>query len=272
MRFAVNYIDEEVEKLSTADDTYIKYPGGSGDLETLKKLCNKNFKIVLHGVLPSSGSILDPHLCDKFEAFSKYIKMTNQQWLSFHFDYKQRYGEENYIATLEKNLSIIRSYFPHIIILLENLPPVDNIEEWCADPKLFDSILDKYNLKMLLDIPHTQISAEYFGLPFEDYINQFDLSKVVEIHFSGLGKTDEGKLYDGHIKAEQKDYDCLSYVLPKCQNLKMISLEFAPTRDYDNQTVAKEYKSKRTAEDLFREQQEQLQKIKAMADRLQTID
>ncbi len=264
MKFAVNYINEEVMDLSTPNEVYIKYPGGKWDLETLSQLCNRNFKVILHGVIPSSGSILDPKLLSGFETFSKYIESTNQQWLSFHFDYKDKYGEPDFVATLEDNLKIIREYFPNIPILLENLPPVDNIKSWCSDPKVFNHILEKYDLKMLLDVPHAQISAEHFGMPFKDYVDQFPFDRVWEIHFSGLGKTHDGKLYDGHIMAEDKDYKCLEYVLPKCPNLKMLSLEFAPTRDYDGEVVAKEYREARTSEQLYDEQQIQLKHLKKM--------
>lgn len=264
MKYAVNYINEEVLKLSTPNDVYIKYPGGKWDLETLSNLNKENFKIVLHGVIPSSGSILDPNLLNGFETFSKYIKETNQEWLSFHFDYKDKYNAPDYIKTLENNLKIIRSKFPNLPILIENLPPVDNIKGWCSDPKLLNSIMEKYNLKFLLDVPHALISAEHLGISFEEYVNQLNLDNVVEIHFSGLGKTKAGKLYDGHICAEDKHYDCLKYVLGKCHNLKMLSLEYAPTRDYDGETVAKDYISSRNAIDLYNEQQMQLKKVKQL--------
>ena len=169
----------------------------------------------MHGVIHSSGSILDSKLCEKFDEFSKYVELTKQSWLSFHFDYKDKYGEEDYIKTLEKNLKTIRSYFPKIEILLENLPPVDDIKEWCAYPKLFKDVLEEYNLKMLLDISHAKISAEYFNISFEDYLNQFPLEKVKEIHFSGLGCTKNGKLYDSHIMATEDDYKDLEYAVEK---------------------------------------------------------
>lgn len=258
--------------LSTPNEVYIKYPGGKWDLETLEKLCKRNYHVVLHGVIPSSGSILDQNLLKGFDTFSKYIISTNQQWLSFHFDYKDKYDKPDYISTLEKNLKIIRSYFPNITILLENLPPVDGIKDWCADPKLFSSILEKYNLKMLLDVPHAQISAKYFYLPFEEYVNQFPLDKVIEVHFSGLGYTKAGTLYDGHIMAEEKDYKKLEYVLPRCKNLKMCSLEYAPTRDYDNEVVAKEYLQARTSEQLYKEQQIQLKRIREIVKELNLND
>ena len=132
MKFTINYINEDVMGLSTPNDIYIKYPGGKWDLETLSKLCNRNYHVVLHEVIPSSGSIIDSNMLKGFNTFSKYIISTNQQWLSFHFDYKDKYGQPDYISTLEKNLKIIRSYFPNIIILLENLPHVDGIKDWCA--------------------------------------------------------------------------------------------------------------------------------------------
>lgn len=261
MKFAVNYINEDVLNLSTPNDIYIKYPGGKWDLETLSELSKNNFKVVLHGVIPSSGSILDPKLLNGFDKFSEFIESTHQEWLSFHFDYKDKYEEVDYIKTLEDNLNIIRNRFPNIEILIENLPPVDNIKEWCVNPTLINAIMKQFNLKLLLDIPHALISAEVLGISFEEYVDKLDLDKVVEVHFSGLGYTNDGKLYDGHIKAEEKYYENLKYVLTKCKNIKMITLEYAPTRDYDGQSVAKDYISTRSAQDLYNEQQEQLSKI-----------
>lgn len=220
----------------------------------------------MHGVIPSSGSILDPKLCEKFDEFSKYVELTKQSWLSFHFDYKDKYGEEDYIKTLEKNLKTIRSNFPKIEILLENLPPVDDIKEWCAYPKLFKDVLEKYNLKMLLDIPHAKISAEYFNISFEDYLNQFPLEKVKEIHFSGLGCTKNGKLYDSHIMATEDDYEDLEYAVEKCKNVEVITLEFAPTRDYDGQYVAKQYRESFSDLELYNQQQIQLKKLKQIVE------
>lgn len=261
MKFAVNYINEEVLNLSKPNEVYIKYPGGKWDLDTLSDLSKRNFKVVLHGVIPSSGSILDPNLLSGFDEFSKYIISTNQEWLSFHFDYKDKYNEIDYIKTLEDNLKGIREKFSDIVILIENLPPVDNIKEWCVNSTLINAIMKQFDLKLLLDIPHALISAQCLGISFEEYVDKFDLDKVIEIHFSGLGYTKDGKLYDGHIKAEDKYYENLKYLIPKCKNLKMITLEYAPTRDYDGETVAKNYISTRTCQDLYNEQQEQLNKI-----------
>lgn len=125
---------------------------------------------------------------------------------------------------------------------------------------------------MLLDVPHAQISAEYFNLPFEEYVNQFPLDKVVELHFSGLGYTKAGTLYDGHIMAEEKDYKKLGYILPRCKNLKMCPLKNAPTRDYNNEVVAKEYLQARTSEQLYKEQQIQLKRIREIVKELNLND
>ena len=253
MEYCVNYICDGVLNLCKDKQQYIKYPGRMFDLQTLKKLCEKKHNIVLHGIIPSSGSILDPHLCDNLENFCDYISNTKQKWLSFHFDYREKYNDQNYIQSLEKNLNILQSKFPNLPILIENVPPVSQMEPWYIDPKTFNSVLTKYNLKMLLDIPHALVSANHMGISFEEYVSQFDLDRVVEIHFSGTDINEKGKLFDAHIEGNKQDFDCFEYTIKKCKNVQMITVEYAPVIDEQNQieVVA-----------TYTNQQQQIQKLK----------
>ena len=263
MKYAVNYVTPEVMELVAPSDTYIKYPGGKWDLDTLKQLVNDGHKVVLHGLIPSSGSILDPNLCDHIEEFAKLIKQTNQQWLSFHLDHKAKYVKEDYDTTIRNNIDKIREYCGQDMpILIENMPPVDTIEEWCADPVMISKVCKKYNLGLLLDIPHAVISAKHRNEDAKKYIDSLPLDRVKEIHISGWSELSDGKLYDSHVECATESYDILDYSLEKTPNCEMISLEYAPSRDYDGHQVAKEYRENRVANDFYVEQQRQLKKVK----------
>ena len=158
MKFAVNYVTPEVMKLDNPSDTYIKYPGGKWDLQTLKNLVNDGYRTILHGLIPSSGSILDPNLCDNIEEFAEIFKQTDQKWLSFHLEHKPKYAKEDFDLTITNNIKKLKEYCgKDIQILIENMPPVDTIEEWCADPEMISKVCEKYNFEMLLDIPHAVI-------------------------------------------------------------------------------------------------------------------
>ena len=252
MAYCVNYINDHILDLCQNKQIYIKYPGRMFDLQTLEKLYEKKYKIVLHGIIPSSGSILDPNLCENLDNFMHYIINTKQKWLSFHFDYREKYNDQNYMRSLEKNLGILRAKFPNLQILIENVPPVSQMEPWYIEPKTFNSVLKKYDLKMLLDISHAYVSADYMGISFEEYLSQFDLDRVVEIHFSGTGINEEGKLFDAHLEGGQQDFDCFEYAIKKCPNVQMITLEYSPIVDPQNQS------ENLTA---YNNQQQQIQKL-----------
>lgn len=262
MNFAVNYIFQETMKFIKPDDTYIKYPGGEWDFNNLKNLINQNYKIILHGIIPSFGSILDSTLCDHIDKFYEVAKLTNQRWLSFHFERKPKYIHEDIDKIIELNITKIHKYFGNIPILIENMPPVDTIENWCCDTAIISKYCDKYNFGLLLDIPHSVISSQYLRKDPKQYINELPLSKVKEIHISGWSKLADGKLYDSHTECINESYELLDYVINKVKNCEMVSLEYSPSRDYDGQTLVKEYREKRSDEDLYIEQQRQLKKVK----------
>lgn len=263
MEYCVNYICDGVLACGQKGEQYIKYPGRMCDIETLEKLYSKNYPIVLHGIIPSSGSILDPHLCDNLDDYCKYVTDTKQKWLSFHFDYRERYNDTNYMQSLEKNLAILRSKFPDIKILIENVPKVSQMQPWYSDPKTFNQILQKYNLKMLLDISHAMVSANYIGISFEQYVSMFDLDRVIEIHFSGTATRQDGKMYDAHFEGNKKDYECFEYAIKKCPNVQMITLEYSPIIETDNNTEVQEVYSK---------QQEQIEKLKQIYENIKNSE
>ena len=112
LEYATNYITPEVIDLSSEmlknRKIGVKYPGGRWDLETLRELNSRGINLVLHGIIPSTGSIFDPHLCDNMDEFVDIVKQTNQKWLSLHFSSKPKFGNKNSIEVAGRNISIIR--------------------------------------------------------------------------------------------------------------------------------------------------------------------
>jgi len=267
MNYSVNYVFPEVMELLNLGDTYIKYPGGKYDLKTLDDLINKKYNIVLHGIIPSSGSIRDSDLCNDIEEFAKYVKLTNQKWLSFHLDNKTWYVKSDLDETISNNIVKIRDYCGNDMpILIENMPPVDAREEWCADPTITSKICKKYNLGLLLDIPHLVISSKFREETVEEYLSKLPLDRVKEIHVSGWSQLPDGSLYDSHIECSSYSYELLDYVLDRTPNCEMVSLEYAPARDYDGYQVAKQYREERKTEDFCIELERQLEIIKGIAE------
>jgi len=258
MNFAINYVFSEVK----SSDTYIKYPGTKWDLPTLRALINKKHKIVLHGVIPSSGSIIDPHLCDFIEEFATFVKSTDQKWLSFHFDHKSSYMSNDFDKTIENNISKIRKYCgDNIQILIENVPPTGTNQDWCMDPEVISEYCRKYDFGFLLDIAHLIVASKFRGEKVEEYLSKLPLGKVKEIHVSGCLKLPDGSYLDNHTECNSRVYKLLEYVLHKTPNCEMISIEYSPEIgdiELENLEKTEEYRT------ICAKQQLQLNRVKSI--------
>ncbi|MBR1884081.1 MAG: DUF692 family protein [Clostridia bacterium] len=267
MKFVVNYIYPEIQEINKEflrkENIAIKYPGGKWDLETLLSLCSEGFEIVLHGIIPSSGSFLDLDLCKNMDLWADIALKTNQRWLSFHFDRRKKYREITSIYSVaEENLKAIRKRFKSTPILIENLPPVDGIEGFCANPEIFTEFIKKFDFGMLLDIPHAVISSDILNISFDEYISRFPLERVKEIHFTGVSKLSNGKYYDSHVHFDEFILKKFESVLPKCPNVEYLTLEYSPTRDYDGESIAKKYLEEHTMHDMALLQRQQIMTMK----------
>jgi len=273
MEFAVNYLLPEATLFLKLSNTYIKYPGLKWDLETLKELIASRSKIILHGLIPSSGSIIDPHLCDHIEEFSKFVKITNQKWLSFHFDYKPKYMCTDFDETIKRNICKIREYCgENIQILIENVPPVNNVQDWCMEPVIISNYCEKYDFGFVLDIPHAFITSKSRGETFDEYVKKLPLGRVKEIHVSGWTELSDGRLHDSHTICKHNVYKLLESVLYLTPNCEMISIEYSPQTEFttlSNMEKIEEYKY------ICIKQQLQLSRVKSivkkMNDRLLNI-
>jgi len=258
MNFAINYVFTEVK----SSDTYIKYPGTKWDLPTLKELINKQHKILLHGIIPSSGSIIDPHLCDCIEEFAKFVMITNQKWLSFHLDYKSRYMSNDFDETIKENIFKIRKYCgENIQILIENVPPAGTTQAWCMDPEIISGYCGKYDFGFLLDISHVIVASKFREEKVEEYLSKLPLDKVKEIHVSGYSKSPDGSYQDSHTECNTRVYKLLEYVLYKTPNCEMISIEYSPEIEdiaLENLEKTEEYKN------ICVKQQFQLDRVKSI--------
>jgi len=262
MNFAVNYLFTEATHFLKLHDTYINFPATNWNVETLKKLAETRNKIILHGIIPSSGSILDPRLCDYIGEFSKYIKIINQKWLSFNFDYKPKYMSTDFDNTIKRNIFKIREYCGEDIqILIKNIILVDNVQDWCVEPVIISNYCEKYNFGFILDIPHALIASNSRGETFEEYLRKLPLDRVKEIRVSGCTELSDGTLHHSHTICKHNVYKLLESVLYKTPNCEMISIGYLPQTEFvslNNIDKINEYKY------ICVKQQLQLNRVKSI--------
>jgi uncharacterized protein (UPF0276 family) len=78
-----------------------------------------------------------------------------------------------------------------------------------ADPELINEMIEECDLGLLLDLSHAQISAQAFGINFEDYISKLPLHRLSELHITGI------KEYAGfptdHFELQQQDWPVVEW-------------------------------------------------------------
>ncbi len=97
--------------------------------------------------------------------------------------------------------------------------------DYLADPVFIGNIVNEGDTWLLLDLGHGRVSAAMRGETPEDYVGQLPLARVLEIHISGPGLY-RGRLRDLHRPLGDADYEILRHTLPRCENLRAVTLEY----------------------------------------------
>ena len=266
MEFAVNYVNKEFnEKYKFDKDIYIKYPGFKPSLYEFKNIPKLDNKLLLHGIIPSSGSIFDEHLCDEMEYWAKIFKENNNKWVSLHFYYEDKFCKLDKIEEIcYNNIVTIRKYLPDIPIIIENVPYQYGEHSFCFDPEVINYYCSKYDLGLLLDISHLCVYAENNNLDVDDYLSKLPLNKLYEIHISGYYVDNKGKYIDTHFECFDKVYEWYEKIINIANNVKLTTLEYPV---YNDIKIVNEYLSNITNEKIFNLQNIQLTKLREICEK-----
>lgn len=112
-------------------------------------------------------------------------------------------------------------------LLLENYNyHPTNAYEYVCEPALFSELVETIGCEVLLDLPHARISAYNMGWGADPrpYLAALPLAKVREIHFN-RPHFDGKQMLDFHQPIQADDLDLLQWVIDRCPNLQVITLE-----------------------------------------------
>lgn len=93
------------------------------------------------------------------------------------------------------------------------------------DSKLFHVLTDNLDINITLDIGHAKTSAAYLGKPIKEYILEFPLDRVIELHVNGTLNDPLYGICDKHLEMEEVDYEIVEWLLRKC-SIKYLTLEY----------------------------------------------
>jgi hypothetical protein len=109
--------------------------------------------------------------------------------------------------------------------ILENMPAnrhLDNAFE--SDPAMIGRVLDTLDVDMLLDLAHARVAAAFHRVPVKDFLAQFPLERVQQVHISGVRQVG-GVVQDAHETLSAEDYDLFQWTLARTQP-EVVTLEY----------------------------------------------
>lgn len=246
MKLAVNYSETLISFISVNPNLpidYIKaptipFPECWDQFIRGKLYCN----ILPHLAQPEILCLSHPELGKNFNepVIKKVLKQTGPPYLSTHIeapaDYFPEFQQELHQRhsginrVLKKRfLDCIRLVQREIKIplVLENAPYYAwycNFRESC-EPEFITELCEAGDCGFILDIAHARISAQNLKIDVYKYLDALPLSKVIEIHLSGILDNAPIGFWDSHTKLEENDYGLLKYVLNKT-NPEIVTIEY----------------------------------------------
>lgn len=100
--------------------------------------------------------------------------------------------------------------------------------EIVTDAGFINKLMAEFDLHLLLDVAHAQITAINKKIAFEDYLGELNLGKAVQFHLSRPGKDpkDSDLARDFHEVLEDFDWTLIKSMIPRCPNLEYLTLEY----------------------------------------------
>lgn len=110
--------------------------------------------------------------------------------------------------------------------LLENLPPFpEEGSRYVYEPEFVAEAVGGAGARLLLDLGHVRVACSWLGLDPIQYLDRLPLDRVAEIHVSGPGAAEGGRLRDAHGLLAEEDLRLLEDVMSRVRP-ELIVLEY----------------------------------------------
>ena len=229
-KLAANGIPALYELLYTKDLPldYIKCPLSPASRAEIGK-AKHYLPVLMHGWGPPGYSVTMREIPEP-ELLQELAETSQTPFLSAHLEYDpERDGELNHtrlLGRIRENVRRLKT-LTGLEVLLENVPwyPWKARPRRSTDPEFFAEVLEASGAYLLLDLSHARVAAWHRGEADWDYVGQFPLERVWEIHVSGPRLGQKG-LQDWHMSLLEEDYALLEQTLARTPNLRVLTLEY----------------------------------------------
>lgn len=219
-KLAVNYSPQASELLHTGAIDFHLYK--CPNWENLIAAASNQLPVYIHFDFFAGNDFL---VDVDWDAIREVMDATCTKYINLHLaddpllDLSNSKQKHQAFKKMTRDIGHVTRQFPAYQVIIENLPyPIMNRTDIrpVIDPQVFTDLLDETGIGLLLDIGHARITAASLGIDEKDYISQFPLQKLAELHITGVG-VHEGLPHD-HLRLLDADWSTLDWVLSKIQS------------------------------------------------------
>lgn len=158
-----------------------------------------------------------------FDLIRRLLRSTQTPHLNTHFSNQPPLESDNranrikMLKNWKEDVALLREQLPGVKIIAENLPWHEFLPQlrMAAEPDLISEVIEDCDLGLLLDLSHAQISAQAFGMDFEEYINRLPLNRLAELHITGI--REYANFPTDHFQLQPQDWTTVNWAAEKIE-------------------------------------------------------
>jgi uncharacterized protein len=226
MEFAINYSNEADKLLSAGkiEIDYFKTPPWPDMIAAAEKLR----PVKVHFELEAGSGKVQTMDWTEIEHI---LANTATQFVNLHLEVKAKYlphipvdeiptvaHRDEIFERMLADVELVIRQFGREHVIVENAPYHPNENKHLRggiEPDLISQVVETANCGFLFDVAHARISAHYIGMAIDDYLTQLPLSRLQELHFTGIHNWD-GYLMN-HLSLTSADWPWLDRVTTNVQ-------------------------------------------------------
>jgi len=158
-----------------------------------------------------------------FDLIRRLLRSTQTPHLNTHFSNQPSLEADNranrikMLKNWKEDVALLREQLPGVKVIAENLPWHEFLPQlrMAAEPDLISEVIEDCDLGLLLDLSHAQISAQAFGMDFEEYINRLPLNRLAELHITGI--REYANFPTDHFQLQPQDWTTVNWAAEKIE-------------------------------------------------------
>jgi len=100
-----------------------------------------------------------------------------------------------------------------------------------TDPSFIRDVVYENDIYLLFDIAHAKVSAHNKKLDYGDYINEFPLERMIQIHICGYDSNEANLAYDAHSPPDEEAWEEIREMISTYPNVGYLTVEYYKDKD-----------------------------------------